>query len=400
VSEGRRPDTKEFHSDTLAVHGAAFRDAVERSHVPPIHLATVFEFETIDEMAATFRGERKGWVYTRYGNPTLDLVERHVAALEGAEASLAVSSGMAAIATLLLTDLSSGDHLVAAADIYGGTRNLLNGMVRRMGIETSWAAVDDPVAFQAAIGPRTKALFVETPTNPTLRVADLGAIAAVAREAGLPLWVDNTFATPVLQRPLELGAAAVTHSATKAMAGHDDVTAGFIAGSQALADRCRETMKWLGGCLDPHAAWLLERGLKTLGLRIRRQSDNALALARWLEAHPAVSAVNYPGLPSHPSHALAARQMSGFGGILAFDLAGGEAAVRRWAEGLRLIRLAPTLGGVETIALVPAISSHIRLTPDERREVGISDGTVRVSCGIEDPADLIADLDRALARRD
>jgi cystathionine beta-lyase/cystathionine gamma-synthase len=393
MTPGARPDT-------LAVHGAAFRDEVERSHVPPIHLATVFEFASVDEMAATFRGERPGWVYTRYGNPTLDLVERHVAALEGAEASLAVSSGMAAIATLVLTELSSGDHLVAAADIYGGTRNLLNGVVRRMGIETTWAAVDEPAAFRAAVRPGTRAIFVETPTNPTLRVADLGAIAGVAREAGVPLWVDNTFATPILQRPLELGASVVMHSATKAMAGHDDVTAGLIAGPRAVIDRCRETMKWLGGCLDPHAAWLLERGLKTLGLRIRRQSDNALTVARWLEKHPAVTAVNYPGLSSHPSHGLAGRQMSGFGGILAFDLAGGSEAVNRWARALSLIRLAPTLGGVETIALVPAVSSHIRLTSEERRAVGISDGTIRISCGIEDPADLVEDLERALARHD
>ena len=386
--------------ETLAVHGADFDDRQDRAHVPPLHLTTVFRFDSVDDMAATFRGERPGWIYTRYGNPTLDLVERHLAALEGAEAALAVSSGMAAISTLILTELSAGDHLVAAADLYGGTRNLLGGLVRRMGIETSWAPVEDPAAFRRAIRPETKAIFVETPTNPTLRIADLAAIVAVGREAGVPIHVDNTFATPILQRPIELGATAVVHSATKALAGHDDVTAGMIVGSRVLVDRCRETMKWLGGCLDPHAAWLLERGIKTLGLRIRRQSDNALALARWLEKHPAIRSVNYPGLPTHASHGLATRQMHGFGGVLAFDLAGGEVAVRRWAEGLSLIRLAPTLGGVETIALVPALSSHIRLTADERLATGISDGTIRISCGIENPADLIRDLDRALARHD
>ncbi len=384
--------------DTLAVHGADFHDERDRAHVPPIHMATVFEFESVDDMAATFRGERPGWIYTRYGNPTIDLVERHVAALEGAEAALAVSSGMAAISTLILSELSAGDHLVCASDVYGGTRNLLEGIVRRMGIETTWTAVDDPAAFRRALRPNTKGLFVETPTNPTLRIADLAAIVAVGRDASVPVFVDNTFATPILQRPFDFGAAAVVHSATKALAGHDDVTAGIIAGSKALTDRCRETMKWLGGCLDPHAAWLLERGLKTLGLRIARQSDNALTLARWLEQHPAIRSVNYPGLPSHPAFELARRQMRGFGGILSFDLQGGEAAVRSWADGLSLIRLAPTLGGVETIALVPAVSSHIRLSTEDRLAAGISDGTIRISCGIEDPADLIRDLDQALAR--
>ncbi|MDZ4806542.1 MAG: aminotransferase class I/II-fold pyridoxal phosphate-dependent enzyme [Candidatus Eisenbacteria bacterium] len=390
----------DIRPDTLAVHGADFHDTHDRAHVPPIHLTTVFQFESVEDMAATFRGERPGWIYTRYGNPTLALVERHLAALEGAEAALAVSSGMAAISTLILSELSAGDHLVAAADLYGGTRNLLDGIVRRMGITTSWAAADDPAAFRNAIRPGTKAIFVETPTNPTLRIADLTAIVAAGRETSVPVFVDNTFATPILQRPLDFGATAVIHSATKALAGHDDVTAGVIVGTRALVDRCRETMKWLGGCLDPHAAWLLERGIKTLGLRIARQSQNALVLARWLEQHPAVRSVNYPGLATHSAHDLAARQMRGFGGILAFDLAGGEPAVRHWAEGLSLIRLAPTLGGVETIALIPAVSSHIRLSSDERLAAGISDGTIRISCGIEDPADLIKDLDRALGRHD
>jgi methionine-gamma-lyase len=382
--------------DTEAVHGGEFHDTADGSHTPPVERTSVFEFADADAMEAAFRGERPAWIYTRYGNPTLDLVERHVARLEGGEAALALSSGMAAISTALLSLLSSGDELVSAADLYGGTRNLFEGPFRRFGIATSYFPIEEAEAARRLLTPRTRALFVETPTNPTLKVADLEALARVAADAGVPLVVDNTFATPHLQRPLEFGANLVVHSATKAMAGHDDVTAGLIVGNRAAIDAARETMKWMGGCLDPDAAWLLERGLKTLAVRLDRQCANALAVAEWLESAPGVSAVHYPGLPGHPGHALAGRQMSGFGGILAFDVAGGLDAARRVASAFRLIRLAPTLGGVATIALLPALSSHIRMTSEERRAVGIGDGMIRLSCGLESASDVIADLDDAL----
>jgi methionine-gamma-lyase len=382
--------------DTEAVHGGDFRDDSGGSHTPPVERTSVFEFRDAEAMEAAFRGERNAWIYTRYGNPTLDLVERHIARLEGGDAALALSSGMAAISTALLSVLSSGDELVSAADLYGGTRNLFEGPFRRFGIATRYFPVEDAEAARHLLTPRTRALFVETPTNPTLKVADLEALGRVARDAGVPLVVDNTFATPYLQRPLSLGADFVIHSATKALAGHDDVTAGLVVGSRAAVDAARETMKWMGGCLDPDAAWLLERGLKTLAVRLERQCANAQALAEWLGGAPGVAAVHYPGLPDHPAHALARRQMTGFGGILAFEVDGGLDSARRVANGLRLVRLAPTLGGVATIALLPALSSHIRMSPEERRAVGIGDGLIRLSCGLESAADLIADLDEAL----
>lgn len=384
------------HPDTEAVHGAGFRDDGARAHVPPIHLSTVFEFAGVDEMRRTFTGERPAWIYGRYGNPTVDLVERHVAALEGAEAALGLASGMAAISTALLAILQAGDRILAAADLYGGTRNLF-GILERLGIRTDYFPLEsaDRLAVDWPAGVRV--LYVETPTNPTMKVVDLDSLACVAHAHGALVFVDSTFATPVLQRPLALGCDVVIHSATKALAGHDDVTAGFIAGSAEMIDRSREVMKWMGGCLDPHAAWLIERGLKTLALRVARQSENALAVARRLEQHPAVERVHYPGLASHPGHAVARRQMRAFGGLLAFDLRGGAAAVESMAARLRLVKLAPTLGGVETIYLVPAVSSHIRMTPEERAAVGIADGSVRVSCGIEAADDLIADFEQALA---
>lgn len=382
--------------DTEAVHGGGFEDEHGGAHTPPVERTSVFEFRDADAMEAAFRGERPAWIYTRYGNPTLDIVERHIARLEGGESALAVSSGMAAISTALLSLLAAGDELVSAADLYGGTRNLFEGPFRRLGIATSYFPVSDPDAARRLVTTRTRALFVETPTNPTLRVADLEALARVAREAGVPLVVDNTFATPHLQRPLALGADVVVHSATKALGGHDDLTAGLIVGSRPVVEAARETMKWMGGCLDPDSAWLLERGLKTLAVRVERQCANAGALAEWLATAPGVAAVHYPGLPNHPGHALARRQMSGFGGILAFEVEGGLDRARRVAGALRLIRLAPTLGGVATLALLPALSSHIRMSPEERRAVGIGDGMIRLSSGLEAAADLIADLDEAL----
>ena len=383
------------HPDTAAVHGGGFAELSTRDLVPPLHMSTVFRFDGVEEMAATFRGEREAWIYTRYGNPTLEGVERHVAALEGAEAGLALSSGMAAISTALLAVLSRGEHVIAAADIYGGTRNLLT-ILERFGIAVDYLPIERPGDFPAAVRPETRVLYLETPTNPTLKVVDLAASSRAARERGLKVIVDNTFATPVGQRPLALGADLVVHSATKALAGHDDVTAGFIVGSRPLIDRCREVMKWVGGCLDPHAAWLIERGLKTLALRVARQSENAMALATWLSGRKEVRKVLYPGLPDHPAHAIARSQMSCFGGLFAFELTGGAEAAAEFVRRSRLIRLAPTLGGVETICLIPAVSSHIRLSPEERNAIGIPDGLIRVSCGIEHPEDLIDDIERGI----
>ena len=381
--------------ETLAVHGGGFVDP-SRCQVPPIHLSTVYRFDSVAEMAAVFRGEQPGWIYSRYGSPTVELVERHIARLEGAPEALATASGMSAIAAALMGFMKAGDHLVAAADLYGGTRHLFDAIFSRLGISTDYFPVDDPSRIEALCQPNTRALYVETPTNPTLRVIDLADVAARGRRLGLRTLVDNTFATPLLQRPLELGADLVIHSGTKALNGHDDVLAGFVVGDAGLVGAARDVMKTFGSTLDPHAAWLLERGLKTLGVRVARQSETAHALALWLAAHPAVTCVHYPGLPAHPGHAVAARQMKRFGGLLAFELTGGAVAVERLFARTRLVRLAPTLGGPETIALVPAVSSHIRLTPEERGAIGIADGLVRLSCGLETVEDLKADLDAGL----
>lgn len=383
------------HPDTVAVHGGA-HDEPGRSHVPPIHLSTVFRFDSVSEMAATFRGERPGYIYSRFASPTVALVERHLAALEGAEDALVTGSGMAAIGVALLSMLRTGDHLLASADLYGGTRHLFDDLLARIGITVSYVPLERPEALDEFRGPRTRAVYVESPTNPTLKVMDLAAWAAHARRLGLLCVVDNTFATPLLQNPLALGADLVVHSATKALSGHDDVLAGVLMGSRERIAPAREVLKTFGTNLDGHAAWLLERGLKTLAVRTARQCDNAEALVAWLARHPAVARVHYPGQSDHPAHAVAARQMRRFGGLFAFELTGGAAAVERLFERVRLIRLAPTLGGTETIALVPAVSSHIRLTPDERAAIGVPDGLVRISCGLEHPDDLVADLGRAL----
>lgn len=390
----RRPAA--LHPDTVAVHGAEHADDV-RSHTPPIHLSSVFRFDSVDDMAATFRGERPGWIYGRYGNPTLGLVEHHLAALEGAPAALLTASGMAAIGAALLAVLKSGDHILASADLYGGTRHLFDDLLARLGIAVSYFPLERPGLMEELRRPNTRAVYVESPTNPTLKVLDLVDVAARARRLGIVSIVDNTFATPLLQSPLALGADLVLHSATKALAGHDDLIAGVLMGEAARVDAAREVVKTFGACLDGHSAWLLERGLKTLALRVHRQCDNAEALAAGLSAHPAVARVHYPGLPDHPGHAIARRQMRRFGGLLAIELKEGGAAVERFVQGLRLIRLAPTLGGAETIILIPAFSSHVRLTAAERAAIGVPDGLVRISCGLEHPDDLRADLERALA---
>lgn len=389
-------ELRALRPDTLAVHGGSFRDSPTGDHIPPIHMSTVFDFPGVPEMTATFRGERPAWIYTRYGNPTIEIVERHVAALEGAEAALGTSSGMAAISTALLAVLSAGDHLLAAADLYGGTRNLLDGILTRLGIEVTYFPVESLDGLGGLFRGNTRAVFVESPTNPTLKILEIERLCRLAHERNTRVIIDNTFATPLVQRPLALGCDAIVHSATKALAGHDDVTAGLVVGSRELIDRAREVMKWAGGCLDPHAAWLLERGLKTLALRIARQSETAMRLAGWLAGQPEVERVLYPGLADHPGHDLARRQMSTFGGLLAFDLRGGAGAADRFVRNVRLIRMAPSLGGVDTICLVPAVSSHIRMSDAERRAIGITDGLVRLSCGIEDPDDLMADLERGL----
>ena len=394
---------------TRAVHAGEETRAPKRASDPsgpepgrpvslPIHQTAPFTFDDVDSLDRAFadpgrEGVREG-LYSRYGNPSVRQVEEKVAALEGAPAAVAFASGMGAISAALSSLLASGDSLLAAAELYGGTHAFLEWLTHRqpeVRIERVPMA-DLPERLEEGSGEAPRAVYLETPSNPLMACCDLERVGRACRRRGAILVVDNTFATPVLQRPLELGAHLVVHSATKFLAGHSDVTAGVVAGEADLVDRVRETLRLGGACLDPHAAFLVARGIQTLSLRVERQSANARRLAELLREHPAVSRVLYPGFDP-----VGRVQMSAGGGMLAFeleatgDLPAAEAA-RRVVDRLQLMRIIPSLGGVETGVMLPALTSHRSLSAAERRQAGIGDGLVRVSCGIEDGEDLEADL--------
>jgi len=362
----------------------------------PIVQASTFALGSTAEMRRYLDGDREVFLYTRYANPTVRELEESLAALEGAEAALCLSSGMAAMTTAVLSVAQGGDEVLASASLYGGTVRLLTDLLPRLGIASRSLKAADLVRVGRLAGDRSRLLIVESPTNPTLEIVDLAAVCASARERGLVVVVDNTFATPLLQRPLALGADLVMHSLTKALSGHSDLIGGALAGSRPRIEAARATMMILGGCMDPHAAFLARRGLKTLHLRVERQCANALALARRLEGHEAVRAVRYPGLPSHPGHDVAARQMAAFGGLVTLELEGGLPAAERFYDRLRLVARAASLGGVESLASLPVHTSHHGLSEDALREAGVDPGMVRLSMGVEDAADLIADVERAL----
>lgn len=372
---------------TLAVHAGAPPREAGAPVVSPLVSSSTFYNEP----------EPRGEVlYGRYANTESHrLLNARLAALEGAEGALAVGSGMAAISLAILTFAGSGDHIVAADALYGGTLAFFNRELPRLGIETTY--VDPHGPWRAAIRQNTRVLYAEVPVNPTLRIPDLRPVARLAAERGIPVVVDATFATPINFRPLEHGVDVVVHSGTKYLGGHSDLVAGVLAGSSAVMEEARTRLKSFGANLDPHALWLLERGIKTLAIRVERQNATALEIARWLEAHPAVSKVHYPGLESHPEHALAAELFDGFGGMLAFVVAGGDEAARGVMERFELVAVAPSLGSVESLASMPRYTSHAAMTADQRRKAGIDDGFIRLSVGIEDAQDLRADLERALA---
>jgi cystathionine gamma-synthase len=368
----------------------------ERSTQVPIAQTVSFGYRDVDEWMAVALGEAEGHIYSRNTNPTVAVFERRIAALERAEAATAFSTGMAAISGTLRTLLGPGDRVVSVTDTYGGTTKLFLEFLPRDGVEVELVSTDDHEAIESAVAQGCKVLYLETPTNPTLKILDLARLAAAGRAAGATVVVDNTFATPINQRPLELGADLVLHSATKFLGGHADALGGIVCGSNELIARIYHYREINGGTLDPFAAYLLQRSVKTLHLRIERQNDNALTIAKHLEAHPAIEAVFYPGLESHPNHAVAARQMKGFGGVLSFSIHGRFDAVRRVLPRLELAHLAANLGAVETVAGPPATTSHVEMTAEERRTMGIPESLVRYSVGVEDVADLIADLDQAL----
>jgi cystathionine beta-lyase/cystathionine gamma-synthase len=380
------PSAPRYGISTLAVHAGAAPAAAGSPLVGPLVSSATFY------NAAEPEGEV---LYGRYSNSeSHQRLGQKLAALEGAEAALAVGSGMAAVSLAILTFAGAGDHLVAGDTLYGGTLSLLKKELPRLGIETTF--VDPGTDWSAAVRPNTRLLYMEVPVNPTLRVPDPRPPAAVARRFGIPLVVDATLATPVNLRPIELGADVVVHSATKYLGGHSDLVAGVLAGRRDVVEAARGRLKGFGPSLDPHALWLLDRGLKTLAIRVERQNATALALARWLASHPGVVDVHHPGLESHPDHALAAGIMAGFGGMLSFVVHGGDAAARRVMERFRIIAMAPSLGGVESLASMPVYTSHAGLSPEARRESGIADGFIRLSVGVEDEADLRADLQQAL----
>jgi cystathionine gamma-lyase len=374
---------------TRALHVGQGPDPATGAVVQPIHLATTFAQES--------PGRHRGFEYSRSGNPTRGQLEECLASLEGAEHGLAFSSGLAATTTLMLL-LDPGDHVVFTEDVYGGTFRLFDKVFRRYGL--TFTAVDptDPDAVVAAMTESTRLVWLESPTNPLLRIVDLDAVSELAHGAGALVAVDSTFASPVLQRPLERGADLVVHSSTKFLGGHSDVLGGAVLTSdETLAERMRFHQNAVGAVPSPFDCWLLLRGLKTLQVRVLRQCENALAIARWLDGQDAVTRVHYPGLESHPGHALARRQMDGhFGGVVSFEVATGDAA-RSCLERLRVFTLAESLGAVESLAESPAMMTHTSIPADMRRRVGVSDGLIRLSAGIEDVDDLIADLEQALA---
>ncbi len=362
----------------------------------PIWQSSTFEFRKPEEIAEAALAVQPQTYYTRYGNPNFSAVQEAVAALEGGAAALVTSSGMGAITLVFLGLLKSGDHIVGQKTHYVGTMKALQRWLPHYGIETTFVEQTDLGAFEVALRPNTRLIYVESPTNPTLALTDLAGIAALAHDRGITTCMDNTFATPINQRPLEHGIDLVVHSATKYLGGHSDVTAGLVVGDRERIEALWQALIVFGMISHPFEAWLLARGLQTLPFRMARHNANAAALATFLESHSGVERVHYPGLPTHPQHALARKQMDGFGGMVAFELAGGYEAAKDLTLRLKLARLAVSLGGTETLAVHAASMIHAHLSSEERAAAGISDNLIRVSVGLEEAADIIADFDQAL----
>jgi methionine-gamma-lyase len=383
---------------TIAVHGG--ERVGERPFgavVSPVFHSTIYGFESFGEMRRYVCGETsEGYFYSRYANPTVAEVERKIAELEGAEGAVVTASGSAATFAALAAQCEAGDEIIACETIYGGTIKIMTEVMSRFGIKSRFISINDIAQLPRLVGERTRAFWFETPTNPTNRIVDIEQVAVAARAARLFSITDNTFATPILQRPLALGVDAVVHSATKYFGGHSDLTAGAVVGSRDFIERVRRLAILLGATLDPAAAYLLTRGLKTLDVRVRVSCDNALRVARALSEHKKIARVYYSGLEDDPDHKIARRQMSAFGGVLAIDLVGGEPEVERLFDRLRLVRNAPSLGGVETLASYPLYSSHYGFSDEQLRAAGVSASTVRFSIGIEAAADIIADITQAL----
>lgn len=396
---GHASDLRSAGFATRAIHHGYDPLDEQGALTPPLHLTSTFAFETAEAGGEMFAGTRPGYIYSRISNPTLDLLERRVADLEGAEAGVALASGMGAIASVLWTWLVPGDELIVDTTLYGCTFSFMRHGLARFGITIRHVDLTDPDNLTRAMGPRTRIVYFETPANPNMRLVDIAAISRIARAGGARTVVDNTYATPVLTRPIALGADIVVHSATKYLGGHGDLVAGIAVGrAQDMAEVRTIGMKDMtGAVMAPFNAMLILRGLKTLALRMDRHCQSGQTVAAWLDAHPAVARVWYPGLESHPQHALAERQMQGgFGGMIAFEMAGGYAAGLAMMNRLRLIRRAVSLGDAESLIQHPASMTHSTYTAEERAVHGISEGLIRLSVGLEEVEDILADLAGAL----
>jgi methionine-gamma-lyase len=386
---------------TVCVHGSGGTDPATGAVSIPIYQSSTFAFENARCGAEIFAGEREGYVYTRIGNPTQAALEKEVAFLENGEAALAFGSGMAAISSVILSLCGHGSNLVASNTLYGGTHQLFGETLPRYNIEAREVEGTRLENFEQAIDKNTRCLYIETPANPTLAIIDIEECAKIAHRHKIPLIVDNTFCTPYFQRPLERGADIVIHSATKYIGGHGDTVAGLAIGSKDYIDELREkTLRDLGGIISPLNAWLLVRGLKTLAIRMQRHEENALEVAKYLSFHPKINRVWYPGLTTHPQHELACRQMTGFGGIVSFEIKGGRRAGEKLMNSVQVFVLAVSLGDVDSLIEHPASMTHSTYSREDLQKIGISEGFVRLSVGIEDRHDLINDLSMALKKVD
>jgi len=383
---------------TRAVRAGERTDPETGAVVTPIYESSVFAFTSTQQLIDAVSEKSSRDVYTRWSNPTTTAAERKIAELEGAEDCAVFSSGMAAISTAVMSRVMPGDHIVSIRDLYGGTVDLFSNLMSKFRVQTTFVEATDSNEIESALSSNTRVLFLETPTNPTLKLVDLSGAAGIAKKHDVKVFVDNTFATPYNQQPLQFGCSLTIHSATKYLGGHNDLTAGAVAGPRELVEPMKKLRRTLGGVLDPHGAWLLLRGMKTLALRIEKHNLNGQEVAEYLEGHPKVERVYYPGLGTHPQHPLARSQMKGFGGVLSFELKGDLNRTMRFVDNLKLALIAPSLGGAETLVSQPSAASHYFVNPEERRKAGISDSLIRLSLGIEDAQDIISDLAQAFEK--
>jgi methionine-gamma-lyase len=387
-----------YRFSTLAIHAGEEGGFPFGAVMTPIYQSSTFAFRNTAELIKFQEGDPSKYLYTRYGNPTLRVVEEKMSALEGGEAALVVSSGMASVSTIALTLVSSGEEIISTEPVYGGTYHLFKDVFPKLGIKVHFIKPEEVDEAKRLLNQKTRLFFCETPTNPNLKIVDIGKIINMAKEKKIPVVVDNTFATPYNQSPLALGADFVVHSATKYLGGHSDLVAGVIVGPKNVIDKARETMKVLGGCIDPFGAFLLLRGLKTLAIRVERHNQNASKVAEFLFSHPKVNRVFYPGLSTHIQHTLAKSQMKGFGGMVCFEVKGGLESATKVMDSLRLFINATSLGGVESLASIPILTSHFGFEEEELERADVTPGMIRLSCGIEDRDDLVEDLRQALDR--